>query len=61
MFKTYSSALLSFSSILTAGVNWDGTEKVMENQSCHTVFLTDDVIQNPLPFENNNVHSPKKL
>ena len=27
-----------------AAVNWDGTEKVIE-QSCHTVTLTNDVIQ----------------
>ena len=43
-----------------AGVNWDGTEKVMEHQSSHTVTLTDDVTQNPMSFKNNNVHSPKK-
>ena len=43
-----------------AGVNWDGTEKVMEHHCCHTVTLTDDVIQNPMSFENNNVHIPKK-
>ena len=40
--------------------NWDGTEKVMEDQRCHTVTLTDDVIQNPMLFENNNVHGLKK-
>ena len=40
--------------------NWDGTEKKMEDQSCHTVTLTDDVIQNPMLFENNNVDSLKK-
>ena len=27
------------------------------NQSCHTITLTDDVIQNLMLFENNNVHS----
>ena len=43
-----------------AGVNWDGAEKVMEHQSCHTVTLTDDVIQNPMSLENNNVLSAKK-
>ena len=43
-----------------AAVNWDGTEKVID-QSCHTVTLTNDVIQkNPMSFENNNIHSPKK-
>ena len=50
--------MLSFSSKLIAGVNWDGTEKVLEHQSCHTATLTDDVILNPMSFE-NNVHSPK--
>ena len=34
-----------------ASVNWDGTERVMEHQSCHTVTLTDDIIQNPMLFE----------
>ena len=34
-----------------ASVNWDGTERVMEHQSCHTVTLTDDIIQNPMSFE----------
>ena len=29
----------------------------MEHQSCHTVPLTDDVIQNPMSFENNNAMS----
>ena len=43
-----------------ASFNWDGTEKVMEHQSCYTVTLSDDVILNPMLFENNNVHSPKK-
>ena len=42
-----------------AAVKWDGTEKVID-QSCHTVTLTDDVIQNPMSFENSNIHSPKK-
>ena len=37
-----------------AGVNWDGTEKVMEHQSCHTVTFTDDVILNPMSFENKS-------
>ena len=32
----------------------------MEHQSYHTVTLTDDVILNPVSFENNDVHSPKK-
>ena len=38
-----------------AAVNWDGTEKVINTQSCYTVTLTDDIIQNLLSFENNNV------
>ena len=38
-FKNYSNALLSFSSILMSGVNWDSTKKVMECQSCDTVTL----------------------
>ena len=53
-FKNYSKTLLSFSSKFL----WDGTEKVMEHHSCHTVTLTNDVILNPI--ENDNVHSPKK-
>ena len=44
---------------IMAAVNWDNTEKVID-QSCHTVTLTDDVIQNPKSFKNNNIHSPKK-
>ena len=31
-----------------AGVNWDGTEKVMEHQSCHIITLIDNIIQNPM-------------
>ena len=27
---------------------------------CHTVTLSDDVIQNLMSFDNNNVHSPNK-
>ena len=42
-----------------AAVQWDGTEKVID-QRCHTVTLTDDVMTNPMSFENNNIHSPKK-
>ena len=42
-----------------AALNWDGTEKVID-QSCHTVTLTNDVYKNPMPFENNNIRSPKK-
>ena len=30
------------------------------HQSCHAVTLSDDVIQNLMPLENNNVHSPNK-
>ena len=41
-----------------AAVKWDGAEKVID-QSCHTGTLTDDVIQIPMSFENNNIHSPK--
>ena len=43
-----------------AAVNWDGTEKSNGHQSCHTVTLSDDVIQNLMSFQNNNVHSPNK-
>ena len=42
-----------------AAVNWDGTEKVID-QSCHTVTLTDDALQKPMSHENHNIHSPKK-
>ena len=30
------------------------------DQSCQTVTITDDVIQNHMSFENNNIQSPKK-
>ena len=30
------------------------------DQTCHTVTLTDDVMQNPMSLENNSIHSPKK-
>ena len=40
-------------------VNWDGTEKVID-QSCHTVTLTNDVMQKTMSFKNNNIHSPKQ-
>ena len=43
-----------------AGFNWDGTEKVMEHQSSHTVTLTDDVTLNPISFKGNSFHGPKK-
>ena len=42
------------------GVNCAGTEEIMEHQSCLTIFLSDDVIQNLMLFENSNIHSPKK-
>ena len=41
-----------------AAVKWDDAEKVID-QSCHTGTLTDDVIQIPMSFENNNIHSPE--
>ena len=30
------------------------------DQSCQTVTITDDVIQNPMSFENNNIQGQKK-
>ena len=33
-----------------AAVNWDGTESNV-HRGCHTVTLTDDVIQNSMSFE----------
>ena len=42
-----------------AAVQWDGTEKVID-QRCHTVTLTDDVMPNHMLFKNNNIDSPKK-
>ena len=42
-----------------AAVQWDGTEKVID-QRCHTVTLTDDVMPNHMSFKNNNIDSPKQ-
>ena len=40
-------------------LGWHGESN--GHQSCHTVTLSDDVIQIIMSFENDNVHSPNKI
>ena len=42
-----------------AAVNWDGAEKVID-QSCHTVTLTNDVIQKSYVVWEQQHPQPKK-